>query len=274
MKQRWFCILLALIMFSGCQDRSAPTIETTAETQSQVNIGDYPILFLDTSDNNTKAHVLCAYKNGELISTDAYAYDGISLSEYIRQQETPVSSEILDVTLPISLYPANGKVYDSTVTQVSCNGRIIDETVEVLAELEHVAGEDGERFIGTYTGVDVSPRVLNYGNYSIVVDLDSDDDFDEITWSFSAADPDIYGENYYCNICVTKDGHTYQIENSGTLPCKEEDFEVFVVDVDLNGDYEIVVYTKQMSRFGVVKIYRLEKDTAVELLCYVVNPEP
>ncbi len=239
----------------------------------QVYYKAYPLLFIDASSNNMNAYVLCGFAHGKMYSTEDYLYNGRKLSEYIREQDVAVSSNILDRNKTLSFCDVNGKRFETATDGLRCTGRMIDETVEVQAELRQIPNQKS-CYLGTYSGIPIFPESINYGNRSISVDLNTDGNLDAISWEFVPADPELYGEHFHYTVTATIGTQAYTIESNSQLPCKEEDVQIFVADVDLDGNYELIIYSKGMSRFRTISIYQLCADSVNLLLCYIINPEP
>ena len=269
MLKRIFWILFLVFIFSGCNSNA--TVPTQPSLTADL---DYPILFVDTTNDAPQAYILCAYSSGNLLSPEDYTYSDKPLAEYLRAQNEPVSTEVIDTDKTISFYDMRGQQHKTNITQVSCSGRIIDESVEVRAKLEEVPKEQGH-FWGTYAELDLLPQNIFFGDRSISVDLDSDGELDTISWTFTSADSQEYGENYYFyEIMVTTGAKSYSLEGPGHLPCTLEDFSIYVADLDMNGTFELLVYSKGLSRFRYINAYQLDKDKICNLFSYVIDPEP
>lgn len=247
--------------------------ETEITGLIQVYYKPYPLLFVDTSSENTNAYVLCGFAPGRMYSTEDYLYNGRKLSEYIREQDVAVSSNILDRNKTLSFCDVNGKRFETATDGLRCTGRMIDETVEVQAKLSQIPNQKS-CYLGTYCGIPIFPESITYGNRSISADLNTDGNPDTIFWEFAPADPDLYGEHFHYTVTATIGTQAYTIESNSQLPCKEEDVQIFVADVDLDGNYELIIYSKGMSRFRTISIYQLGTDSVNQLLYYIINPEP
>lgn len=247
--------------------------ETEITGLIQVYYKPYPLLFVDTSSENTNAYVLCGFAPGRMYSTEDYLYNGRKLSEYIREQDVAVSSNILDRNKTLSFCDVNGNRFETVTDGLRCTGRMIDETVEVQAELRQIPNQRS-CYLGTYSGIPIFPESITYGNRSISVDLNTDGNLDAISWKFIPAEPELYGEHFHYTVTATIGTQAYTIESNSQLPCKEEDVQIFVADVDLDGNYELIIYSKGMSRFRTISIYQLCADSVNQLLYYIINPEP
>ena len=269
MLKRIFWILFLVFIFSGCNSNA--TVPTQPSLTADL---DYPILFVDTTNDAPQAYILCAYSSGNLLSPEDYTYSDKPLAEYLRAQNEPVSSKIINTDKMISFYDVRGQQHKTNITQVSCSGRIIDESVEVRATLEKSPEKQG-LFWGTYAELDLLPQNIIFSDRSISVDLDSDGELDTISWIFTSADSQEYGENYYFyEIMVTAGAKAYSLEGPGHLPCTLEDFSIYVADLDMNGTFELLVYSKGLSRFRYINAYQLDKDKICNLFSYVIDPEP
>ena len=234
----------------------------------------YPLLLVDTTNQNNQAYILCTFKKGQLFPNEAYAFDGKPLLSYLGQEAMTVSSDIMDGGKQLSFYDVAGNVFHATSGEISCTGRIIDEVVEVRVDLCDPLSDVYKHYIGTYSSVSLFPETITYAERSIMVDLDQNGITDTVSWTFSAADPQIYGDHSNYQIIATINGLDYSITSKEVLPCLETDLSIFIADVDQDRIFELVVYSKGMSRFGVVRIYKLNDNAFQELLCYVIDPEP
>lgn len=263
-------LLAIMILMCGCHFQSPP--EPTAEPP--VIRTSYPILFLDETNGLDQAYVLCAFEDGQLRSAEEYRYNGQELSEYLRLQAAEVDTDMVDLHENFTFSDSSGSLFQANIERITCTGRMIDETVEVRATMAHTVQFTGRWFLGTYCNVDIFPDDIVREENSISVDLDSDGVRDKVVWTFAPADAELYGEHYTCSITIEQNGVVYDIGNIGHLPIKEDDFALFIADVTLDGSYELIVYTRGMSKFGAVRILQFNAGAYTTLMEYIIDPEP
>ena len=260
-------VLLLCFSLSACQ-----TADSQPQSPTQVP-SSYPILFLDGIEGDTHAYVLCAIDSGELKTADDYLYNGKPLSDYLDCQNEAVSSDILDTAQEFTFINANGMTFQTGIDGLTCTDRPIDESFAVCAKVD---GQPGEKnyYLGSYTGVSLLPADMTVGEKQITADLDGDGRLDTVSWAFTPANPEDYGEHFNYTITVAMGGTSYSIESDEYYPCKEEDLTIFVADLDQNGKFELVVCKNSLSRFRSVTVYQLNAGTAETWLTYVIDPEP
>jgi hypothetical protein len=66
----------------------------------------------------------------------------------------------------------------------------------------------------------------------------------------------------------------YSLENRAHLPINKQSLSVFIADINTDGNYEIIVFARQMSKFGEVRIFALSSEKYCEQYLYVIDPEP
>lgn len=271
---------------SDCENGSA--VESESSTQNENSDEDsnespnknsptYPLLFIDTTDNiSDKAYIICAFNEEGAYATNEFLYSDKNLGDYIEAQGVIVESDIIDTSNSITFYDKNGISFDSYCGKISCYGEPIIYETHVCADVNSDMPSSGLRFWGTYSELDIYPDEIEYGENSIVVDLDSDGAEDIIRWSFYPAEDDWREEEYYrYTLESVIDGKTIAIsDNREWLPLKKTDFEVFVADIDLDGVFEVLVYEKAVSRFNNIFIYDIGSDKSEVLHFYTISPEP
>ena len=256
-----------LLLLCACQ-----TADSQPQSPTQVP-SSYPILFLDGIEGDTHAYVLCAIDSGELKTAEDYLYSGKPLSDYLDCQSEAVSSDILDTAGEFTFINATGKTFQTGIDDLTCTGRPLDESVAVCAKVDCQPGEKSY-YLGTYTGVSLLPDDMTVEDKLISADLDGDGRLDTVSWAFTPAGPEEYGEHFDYTITVAMGGTSCYIESDEYYPCAEEDLTIFVADLDQNGKYELVVCENSLSRFRSVTVYRLNAGTAEAWLTYVIDPEP
>ena len=283
-KMTVFGIVLCVIL-CGCQfvphepisqvstPQDSDTMESCNETTANIFTG-YPIMFVDTMNYSDRAYVLCVYENGVFHTTEEYMYSRSNNSEYIAQDSAPVSSDFIDLSQEFKFQNTNGNTFTSSAYGILCSERIIDEFVEVHVALNDKIAEEGSWLLGTYSNIGVFPNSIDYRDDYLSVDLDSDGDMDIVRWTFSPADAEVFGDHHYWNISIEQNGKVYSLENRAHLPINKQSLSVFIADINTDGNYEIIVFTRQMSKFGEVRIFALSSEKYCEQYLYVIDPEP
>ena len=270
MFKKCICLFILLTLLCGCQMTDGTQPPSTQTPSAPTN---YPILFLDGIEGDTHAYVLCAIDSGELKLAEDYLYNGKPLSDYYDCSNEAVSSEILDTAQEFTFINANGRAFQTGIDGLTCTDRPIDESFAVCAEVD---GQPGEKsyYLGSYTGVSLLPADMTVEDKLISADLDGDGRLDTVSWAFTPANPEDYGERFNYTITVAMGGTSYSIESDEYYPCKEEDLTIFVADLDQNGKFDLVVCKNSLSKFRSVTVYRLKAGTAEAWLTYVIDPEP
>ena len=241
------------------------------------NIIANPLLFLDTSDYfRDKAYITCAFNKEGIYTTYEFPYNDKHLLDYIEQYGVTVESSIIDTSKTFTFYDKNGKSFDTACGEITCYGEIIIGEVHVCADIQADIPTDSRRFLGTYSGVDIFPEELEYGDNSVTVDLDCDGDNEIIRWTFEKDEEYSSEDNYYYyTLEAVVDGKTVSIsDNYDWAPTKRRDFEIFIADVDMDGNYEVIEYVRAASRFNNVFIHEIENDKCELVHYYTLTPEP
>lgn len=234
-----------------------------------------PILFLDTTDyRENQAYIICAVNDDGLHTTHEFVYNEKHLLDLIDEQGILVETNIIDTSKAFAFYDKKGTTFEGSCGEIQCYGEEIICEVHVCVEIDGNISTESKRFIGVYEGVDIFPDELKYGDNSVAVDLDCDGDSEVISWSFTKAEDYREGEGdyYYYSLEAIIDGKTVEIfDNYDWTPLKKSDYEIFIADIDMDGDFEIVEYVKVANTYNNVNIY----DVNGELLhFYTISPEP
>ena len=251
-----------------------PYPEYSAPTE---DIEAVPILFLDTSDHrHNQAYIICAVNENGLYTTQEFRYNDKHLLEHMHEQGVQVETNIIDTAQTFEFFDKNGEVFSTSCGEVQCYGEEIIMEVHVCTEVQADIPTKSKRYWGTYAGIDIFPKTLEYGDNSVIVDLDCDGDNEIIRWSFEK-DEDRSGDvsYYFYTLEAVIDGKTFAVsDNKDWAPLEKEDFEIFIADIDMDGDFEILEYKKAVSWFNNVAIYNVN-DGEVEMLhYYTILPEP
>ena len=241
------------------------------------NIIANPLLFLDTSDNfRDKAYIICAFNAEGIYTTYEFPYNDKHLLDYIIEYDVTVESSIIDTSKTFTFYDKNGKSFDTACGEITCYGEELLGEVHVCADIQAVIPTDSRRFLGTYSGVDIFPEALEYGDNSVTVDLNCDGDNEIIRWTFEKDEEYSSEDNYYYyTLEAVVDGKIISIsDNYDWVPAKRRDFEIFIADVDMDGNYEVIEYVRAASRFNNVYIYKIENDKCELMHFYIITTEP
>ncbi len=273
-KQVILLLAVFLFMLSGCGtvvQQSFPENEDSEETEVPAS---YPLLFLDKTNYTDQVYVLCAFEEGKLRVAEEFRYNGQELEEFIFQTDVAVETEIIDTTKAIRLFGPDGNGIEAKTGVIRCSGRPIDGTVEVRTEITQETSYEGQWFLGSYAEVKMFPEEITRGEKMISVDLNADGKRETIRWEFEPIeDIEAYGERFTYAVLIEREGKVHRIEEEWVLPILEEDLAVFVADLNLDGECEVIVYDRGMSKFGGITIYRLEGEEYSEWMGYVINPE-
>ena len=251
-----------------------PYPEYSAPTE---DIEAVPILFLDTSDHrHNQAYIICAVNENGLYTTQEFRYNDKHLLEHMHEQGVQVETNIIDTAQTFEFFDKNGEVFSTSCGEVQCYGEEILDEVHVCTKVQADIPTDSRRFLGTYSGVDIFPEALEYGDNSVIVDLDCDGDNEIIRWSFKKDEEYTSWDNYYYyTLEAVIDGKTVYIsDNYDWVPTKRRDLEIFIADIDMDGNYEVIEYVKAASRFNNIYIYNVSSDKSERLLFYTISPEP
>lgn len=241
------------------------------------NISAYPLLFIDTTDwMSDKAYVIGAFNELVLYSTHEFSYNGKHLLEYMDEYGSVVESNIIDTSKDFAFRDKHGNAFNADCGQLSCYGEEIIEEVHVCVDVTTDIPTDSRRFLGTYSGVDIFPEALEYGDNSVTTDLDCDGDNEIIRWSFEKDEERSGDDSYYFyTLEAVIDGKTVFVsDNYDWVSTKRSDFEIFIADVDMDGNYEVIVYIKAASRFNNIFIYKVISDKCELIHSYAITPEP
>jgi|GEM_PF-1019084 len=242
------------------------------------NIEAIPILFLDTTDHRfNQAYVICAVNDNGLHTTHEFRYNEKHLLDHIDEQGLFVDTNIIDASRTVAFYDKSGKAFNTTCGKIRCYGEEIIAEVHVCAEIGGNIPTESKRFIGVYDGVDIFPETLKYSDNSVTVDLDCDGDNEVISWSFTKAEEyrEDEGDYYYYSLEAIIDGKTVKVsDNYEWTPLKKSDYEIFIADIDMDGNFEIVEYVKVANTYNNVIIYDVNEKEAEMLHFYTISPEP
>ncbi len=240
-----------------------------------VSIADeiYPILFFDGTEGDGKAFVLYTFDEHYMYLTRLYKYNGSKLEDFVDSELTKVETNIIDKDKTLKFFTPDGKSFETAIGDIYCVGEPILDTAHVKTELKNFENSN-ERYIGSYSDIDIFPDDIEVKEDSITVDIDGDGKKDLITWEFTPADAKEYGEGYYFYSVEIKIGEkTLTVGESAYLPFLKEDVELFVFDADNDGYYDLGIYNKAHERFDWFAIFDLTGDEAFLALMYEITPQ-
>ncbi len=220
---------------------------------------------------SSEAFIISAFNKEGLLSTRDFSYNDGNLMDYMYDYGTMVVTDAIDTSKQIEFSDSLGNKFESCCGVVKCCGEPLDDNVHVRVEVASNIPIDGKRFLGTYSEIDIFPDSMNYGDASINVDLDCDGVRETVFWEFQpAGEP--YNEGYYYSVKIKNNLSTYSLKSYQAYPLQKDDFEVFVVDIDMNGDFEVLVYTKEADLFSIVEVFDFGNEDCV--FSYVLVPFP
>ena len=267
--------------------------ETYEDFLEQINnpidgTGMIPLVFVDTAKEDQVGYLICAGNNGEVYIADWYEFNGKSLyweshPEFcgIDYQKGPYSTEILDLSKPLVFRDFKGGSVTAKVQQLTGEYIGIINFLLIRTHMNKALPADSRLWFGTYEGIDMFPDDAVYTDDGIIVDLDGDGDEDQIRVELTQV-PDSYTEDpftgytgyyYTYEYFVTKNGRTFRFKPfKSQLHVTPDDFAVYVADVDLDGEYEIIEFMYYYKRFGGISIYDFNGATYDELI-YSIAPQ-
>lgn len=232
-----------------------------------------PLLFFDGTDGDEKAVVLYSFDENNTYTTHQFKYNGLPIDDFVDEESAKVETDIIDNGKTLEFFTPNGKSFETAIGDTYCVGEPILDTAHVKTELKNLENSN-ERYIGSYSDIDIFPDDIEIKEDSITVDIDGDGKKDLITWEFTPADAKEYGEGYYFYSVEIKIGEkTLTVGESAYLPFLKEDVELFVFDADNDGYYDLGIYNKAHERFDWFAIFDLTGDEAFLTLMYEITPQ-
>ncbi len=285
-----FCLLIASILLvslvsCGKTDKNDISVSSTnssnenttsSNVETDIAPGKYPVLFIDKTNHDDKAYVLCAVEQGKFLNTDHYKYNGKSIDEYLDGESVSVESDIFDISRALVFYDSKGNCYDAESTGLFCSSkdRLVDGTPEVLVDLAEEIPSEENWLIGSYSGVnlfDVKPAL---NDMKIIADLDNDGKEESVDWKFEKCNPEYSSEHYDYEISINLNDEVYTIKNDEMFPVEKDHLWLMVSDINFDGNKEIIVYKKALSYFGTVCIYQIKNGTTELVADFVIDPMP
>lgn len=250
--------------------------------------GMVPLVFVDTAKNAQVGYLLCGGNEGEFYIADRFKFNGKSLywvsdPEYngVDYQKGPYSTEILDLNKQLVFRDFKGNSVSTKVQQLTGEYINIITFLQLRTGLDKALPTDSRLWFGTYEGVEMFPEDAVYTDDGIIVDLDGDGNDDQIKLELTQ-DPDSYTEDpftgytgyyYSYEFNVTRNGRTFRFKpftpEIGVAP---DDIAIYVADVDLDGEYEIIEFMYYHKRFGGISIYDFNGAT-YDKLYYSIAPQ-
>ena len=291
MKKR--CILCALLLLlTGCRSLKIPsdapsttttsasttastttstTTSTTASTTTTrpkpdfVNKTGVPLVFIDGTNYPDQAYYFGSIVDGKWCALDAYAYDDCALDDYLLSPETEVDSPALPSDSTLTFIDGRGAALSaiSTRLQVQGEGRVISGIAEVRATLNT---ETDGWWLGT-TDPSIFPSNVTYGERNFTADMNGRTI--SVSWEFTPTEADFVRPT----VTVVQEGEIYTITHE-LLSVKEDEWRVFLLDINGDGQCEIFTYARHHGRFGVITLYQISDGQYTILDVFDIDPMP
>ena len=275
-------LLLIFSMLWGCGVKQSSKIDKPKNTDLSVEnlpveivdaLNEYPIVIVDTTNDLEKARVICFCRDGEVISLDDYTYGENTLRDLKDKDDVLNQTTILDLSGKIKLVDHRSETLEIQPLSMHCTERMLDETLEFYVGFEPALTEENRFSIGTYVGIDIFPKEITYQGDTVQADLDGNGQMDCIEWSFTPTTTYYEVKSDY-TISVNRNGALYSLVEETYIPLDREDVAVFVVDINQDGEFEIVVYANGMSQFGHLSVYTFMDNQYSLMFDYAVDCEP
>lgn len=259
------------------------------QTENPVDgTGMLPLIFVDTEKDAQVGYLICAGNDGQVYIADRFKYNGVSLYwevnpevHSVDYQKGPYSTEILDLSKDIVFRDFKGNSISSKVQELTGDYLTIIEFLQIRTHLDAPLPTESRLWFGTYEGIDMFPEDTVYTDEGIIVDLDGDGHEDRIKVELTQV-PDSYTEDpftgytgyyYSYEYYVTRNGRTFRFKPFAEwVHVAPDDLAVFVADVDLDGEYEIIEFMYYSKRFGGVNVYDFNGAT-YDKLYYSISPQ-
>lgn len=251
-------------------DNAQLCVETTT---MQIDSGaktNYPLIFAIHGE----AYIIGAMQDGVLVPPDQFLYNGLPLNNYYGLEESEsVSSDIINLDIPITLYSFWHGEYTGNVTGMTVKGEYATGNYWIKLEIDFEIS-NGPLF-GTYSGTTIAAKDFDFLDLSnpsysrVYVDMDSDGDRDTVTEQY-----DISEGAPRRVITIEKNGVTYRIEKWDS---KFANYGVRMLAVDINqdGEMELLVYEEAEGEdYEAVRIFEFDSDHYSECLYYIIHSMP
>lgn len=271
--KKLLCLFLIAFVLCGCSQHDGTHGASASVAGEDGAVCEYPLLLLDAT-NEGNAFVLCTFVSGEMYGIEDYLYNGQKANAFWGQTMVPVSTSIVNKQGTFAFVDTAGEIFKTGATEIYCTGRVIDEVLEVRLDLREEPTTPQKFWLGSYSEIDLLPDNVVYEDEVIAVDMDGNGTTDRICWTFIPLQKEENSDWLDYTVTATRNGIEYKIVEKCHLPVKKDDLAVFAADVNLDGEAEIVVFSKYASRFGNVSVYQFEEGEYIEMLHYVIDPEP
>ena len=168
-------------------------------------------------------------------------------------------------------YNSRGNNFVGKAMDISRMEREIDDFTEVKAD---VLTQSTERSVGLSVNSNPFPREIDYGFNSISADFDGTGTKDEVRWNFTVSDNKTYGEMWDYTLTVVLNGEEHSFSNHPDTPTTADEISVFVIDINGDGVFEIILYEKLAHIISSVTVFDTKGGNLSEMFCYVINPGP
>ena len=250
--------MITLISLPSCNHNvSTSNSEMSSSTLNPENFK--PFLFsYGEIYNGFNTYVIGGYNHGAFYSSVDLKFNGKEPNTFPLGLEEITENNLIEQGNIINLYQTNGEKREVECGVVNAlhdaiNGFHIITKLKMDNETKYIQ-------FGLDNMINPFPREPVFSLNSISVDLDDDGTEDLINWTFTpSTHPDYIkgGKFYDLNCKITINGYTREIYNNKDRPVNKEDTTFFIADLDGNGIFEILYYTKAVNIVRTLTIYRI-----------------
>ncbi len=229
--------------------------------------GGTPLVFVDSTNFRDQAYLLGAVDGGVFYPADCYAYNDRPLSDY-QETEATVTGSILPLGSTLTFRDTNGGRFTSSAGVLTAKGagRVIDGTVEVRTKLDTAV--DGW-WIGS-TDPSLFPAVRTKEN-TFCADMNGDGDEDTVSVSFT--DSTVMPPFSCWQLAVEIGEKTYTVSDPSAA-VRPEDFQIFLLDLEADGQMELLIYERYSAKFSGVSLWQLTENEYTCLYTFAIDPMP
>lgn len=282
MKRTMILILLVALILCGCKSKTSTQNPEPQKTEPIVqtppvelvdNSNEYPIIVADKISHSEGMRIVGFCTDGAVTGLDEYRYGEKTLRHFKGQDDLLNQTTIVDLSRTIKLVGRLGNTVEVQPSSMSCTERMLDETLEFTVAFGSPWTDENGIYLGTYSDIDIFPKEITYQEESIQVDLDGNGQMDSIDWSFSPTTT-YYEVKLDYVVSVTRNGETYPLVEDNYIPLEKEDLAIFVADLNQDGEFEILVYARGMSKFGYLAAYTFSNNQYSIMIEHTVLCQP
>ena len=240
------------------------------ENDNTQTVKGYPLVFADIGEERTKYFVLGFVTDGKLITTDQFLYSGKKLDYYL-ENPAEVNSDILPVGTSLAFVNEKWESFRASTTGLYCEGEMMYGDIWVYGKVDVVHYAKGY-YLGAPSGVKLYPNSVACRDDGFTMDLNADDQTDSVSWAFSQSELEEELFDYTINIKVGD--QEQMIVSHEDFPLVKDDLAIWPIDIEQDGTYELLIYEKSFSRFGSLRIYKLNGTTYEEMFLYICENMP